>query len=123
MFADLDEVLDGGLPIRAGGHRYLIPEPTVAEGLALVRDFADNGNRLSDEAEDRHMRALMKGVIDQMAADGIGRSKTIMAGKYALIHYLLGPATARKYVLDHGVVDAGKPQAPTPKRRRGKRKN
>lgn len=123
MFADLDEVLDGGLPIKAGGHRYLIPEPTIAEGLALVRAFVENDGHFDDATETHHINVLLKGVRDQMSADGVGKSKTLMAGKYALIHYLIGPGTARDYVLKHGVVEAGKPQTPTPKRRRGKRKN
>ncbi|MFI7172299.1 DUF7426 family protein [Rhodococcoides fascians] len=123
MFADLDEVLDGGLPIRAGGHRYLIPEPTIAEGLALVRAFVENDGHFDDATEQHHINVLLKGVRDQMSADGVGKSKTLLAGKYALIHYLIGPGTARDYVLKHGVVEAGKPQTPTPKRRRGKRKN
>lgn len=123
MFADLDEVLDGGLPIRAGGHRYLIPEPTVAEGLALVRAFVENDGHFDDATELHYINVLLKGVRDQMSADGVGKSKTLVAGKYALIHYLIGPGTARDYILKHGVVEAGKPPAPTPKRRRGKRKS
>lgn len=123
VFADLDEVLDGGLPIRAGGHRYLIPEPTIAEGLALVRAFVENDGHFDDATEQHHINVLLKGVRDQMSADGVGKSKTLLAGKYALIHYLIGPGTARDYVLKHGVVEAGKPQTPTPKRRRGKRKS
>lgn len=123
MFADLDEVLDGGLPIRAGGHRYLIPEPTVAEGLALVRAFVENDGHFDDATELHYINVLLKGVRDQMSADGVGKSKTLVAGKYALIHYLIGPGTARDYILKHGVVEAGKPPAPTPKRRRGRRKS
>lgn len=123
MFADLDEVLDGGLPIRAGGHRYLIPEPTVAEGLALVRAFVEKDGHFDDATELHYINVLLKGVRDQMSADGVGKSKTLVAGKYALIHYLIGPGTARDYILKHGVVEAGKPPAPTPKRRRGRRKS
>lgn len=123
MFADLDEVLDGGLPIRAGGHRYLIPEPTVAEGLALVRAFAENDGRMDDATEAHHIAALLKTVRDKMSDDGVGHSKTMLAGRYALLHYAVGPGTARDYVLKHGVVDAGNPLPPKPTRSRGKHKN
>lgn len=123
MFADLDEVLDGGLPILAGGHRYLIPEPTVRQGLALVRVFAENDGKLDDTTELAEARKLLGPIWDRMNNDGVGYSKAVFAGRYALIHYALGPNTARAYVQQRGVVDAGNPLPPAPKRFRGKRKH
>lgn len=123
MFAELDEVLDGGLPIQAGGHRYLIPEPTIRQGLSLVRVFAENDGKLDDTTELAEARKLLGPVWDQMSADGVGHSKAVFAGRYALIYHAVSPNAARAYVRQRGVVDAGNPLPPKPARFRGRRKH
>ncbi|WP_037161074.1 DUF7426 family protein [Rhodococcoides fascians] len=123
MFADLDEVLDGGLPLKVGGRPYLVPEPTIRQGLALVRVFAENDGKLDDATELAEAKKILGPIWDQFNRDGVGHSKSVFAGRYALLHYTMGPGTAQAYVRQRGVVDAGNPLPPKPTRYRGKHKN
>lgn len=98
MFEDLELVLDGRLPIIAGGQEFYVPEPSAKEGLRLQRLFAYGSARIDDMTELREILNILGPVWQEMIDANVGESKAMAAGRLALIHYAIGPTAATNFI-------------------------